>query len=210
MPKETFINLPEEKKERIMKAAVEEFYQYSYDKSSINRIVLAAGISKGSFYQYFEDKKDLYKYMFTRIGQEKVKYLSPAIQNPFQHSFFQVMREMFASGLAFANENPVYSQIGIRLLQDKQHMIYKEVIGVNEAVAIDIYKQLLLHGIKSGELRQDIDTDFVARLLYNMSAYITIEDLGDSLEDVGNQLLDNLDKLMDLMANGIQKGAAND
>ena len=60
MPKETFFNLPEVKRGAILDAALEEFAAYPYDQASVNRIVARAGIPKGSFYQYFENKKDLY------------------------------------------------------------------------------------------------------------------------------------------------------
>ncbi|NLB99322.1 MAG: TetR/AcrR family transcriptional regulator [Lactobacillales bacterium] len=62
MPKQTFFNLPDEKKERLLKAAYSEFSKVSLDESSINAIIHESGISRGSFYQYFEDKEDLYFY----------------------------------------------------------------------------------------------------------------------------------------------------
>lgn len=59
MIKKTFYNLPEEKRQRIIKAIVDEFSSSSTEKVSINRIVKSAKISRGSFYQYFDDKVDL-------------------------------------------------------------------------------------------------------------------------------------------------------
>lgn len=59
MIKKTFYNLPEEKRQRIIDAIVKEFSNSATEKVSINRIVKAANISRGSFYQYFDDKVDL-------------------------------------------------------------------------------------------------------------------------------------------------------
>ena len=59
MIKRTFYNLPEQKRQRIIDAIVEEFSSSSTEKVSINRIVKAANISRGSFYQYFDDKVNL-------------------------------------------------------------------------------------------------------------------------------------------------------
>lgn len=64
MPFETFYNLNEKKKNNILKAAKEEFEAFKYVDASINRIIKAANISRGSFYQYFEDKNDLYQTIF--------------------------------------------------------------------------------------------------------------------------------------------------
>ena len=64
MPTSTFFRLPEEKRKRLMDAAWEEFTTNSYTDASINRIIQKAHIPRGSFYQYFQDKEDLFWYLF--------------------------------------------------------------------------------------------------------------------------------------------------
>ena len=59
MIKQTFYNLPADKKQRIINAIVKEFAESPTEKVSINRIIKVADISRGSFYQYFDDKVDL-------------------------------------------------------------------------------------------------------------------------------------------------------
>ncbi len=59
MIKKTFYNLPEEKRQRIIDAIMKEFSSSTAEKVSINRIIKTANISRGSFYQYFDDKVDL-------------------------------------------------------------------------------------------------------------------------------------------------------
>lgn len=59
MIKKTFYNLPEEKRKRIVDAIIKEFACSPTEKVSINRIIKVADISRGSFYQYFDDKVDL-------------------------------------------------------------------------------------------------------------------------------------------------------
>ena len=59
MPKETFLNLPEEKKQKIINAAKNEFKRVPLEQSSIKNIVESAEIARGNFYQYFESKEDL-------------------------------------------------------------------------------------------------------------------------------------------------------
>ena len=63
MPTDTFFRLPEEKRKRLMEAAWEEFTAVRCSEVSINKIVRAAGIPRGSFYQYFTDKDDLFLYL---------------------------------------------------------------------------------------------------------------------------------------------------
>lgn len=59
----TFLNLSEEKKERIIHAALEEFSTRTFNDASITNIVKKADISRGSFYQYFGNKEKLYNYL---------------------------------------------------------------------------------------------------------------------------------------------------
>lgn len=62
MPTKTFENLPEHKKEIIIDAALKEFKRTLLKDASINKIIKDANISRGSFYNYFNDINDLYMY----------------------------------------------------------------------------------------------------------------------------------------------------
>ena len=42
---------------------MQEFASVPYEKVSINKIIRSAGISRGSFYTYFEDKRDLLSFL---------------------------------------------------------------------------------------------------------------------------------------------------
>lgn len=63
MCKETFLRLPEEKRNRFLEAAWAEFTRVKFADVSINQIVRRAGVPRGSFYQYFADKEDLFSYL---------------------------------------------------------------------------------------------------------------------------------------------------
>ncbi|MBQ9492778.1 MAG: TetR/AcrR family transcriptional regulator [Oscillibacter sp.] len=74
MCKETFLRLPEEKRSRIINAAWDEFTTVSFANASINRIIRGAGIPRGSFYQYFEDKSDLFHYLMSRVHEQLTEH----------------------------------------------------------------------------------------------------------------------------------------
>ncbi len=58
--KSTFENLPEDKKTRVMEAAVDEFGIHGYKSGSTDRIIRKASISKGGLYEYISSKSELY------------------------------------------------------------------------------------------------------------------------------------------------------
>lgn len=64
---ETFLRLPEEKRTRFLNAAWEEFTATPFVGVSVNQIVRRAGIPRGSFYQYFTDKNDLFSYLLEEM-----------------------------------------------------------------------------------------------------------------------------------------------
>ncbi len=67
MPTSTFFRLPEEKRQRLLEAAWDEFTRTRYVNASINHIIHSAHIPRGSFYQYFVDKDDLFYYLLEEI-----------------------------------------------------------------------------------------------------------------------------------------------
>lgn len=69
MPTSTFFRLPEEKRQRLIEASWEEFTRASFSDVSINAIIRSAGIPRGSFYQYFLDKEDLFFYLLDEMRQ---------------------------------------------------------------------------------------------------------------------------------------------
>jgi TetR/AcrR family transcriptional regulator len=59
---DTFRRLPPDKKERIYQTAIRLFGEYGYDGLSVDRLCREAGISKGSFFQYFPSKSHLLEF----------------------------------------------------------------------------------------------------------------------------------------------------
>lgn len=70
MPTSTFFNLPPPKREKLLRAAVAEFARRPCGEVSINRIIQLAEIPRGSFYQYFSDKTDLFRHVLRCYDQQ--------------------------------------------------------------------------------------------------------------------------------------------
>jgi len=70
LPKQTFFNLPIDKKNTLIRAVKEEFSRTSLAEASVTNIVTRANIPRGSFYQYFEDKEDAYFYILSKFTEQ--------------------------------------------------------------------------------------------------------------------------------------------
>lgn len=79
MPTETFYNLNKEKKDKIIEAGLKEFTENSFYNASVSNIIDDASISRGSFYQYFENIDDFYYFLIDRFIEsfEDVKQIGP-------------------------------------------------------------------------------------------------------------------------------------
>ena len=64
-----FFELPLEKQERIIKAAYIVFAHDNYKNASMSKIADAGGISKSLLFHYFQNKKDLYLYLWENINK---------------------------------------------------------------------------------------------------------------------------------------------
>lgn len=99
MPTATFYNLPAEKRERLLAAARAEFAQVPYEDASINRIIRAAGIPRGSFYMYFTDKEELFHYLMEEYGA-MVEGEMAALLEAADGDLFQAMLALYDRILA--------------------------------------------------------------------------------------------------------------
>ncbi|HHY72138.1 MAG TPA: TetR/AcrR family transcriptional regulator [Bacillus bacterium] len=95
MPKVTFFNLANDKREILIKALEKEFSRVPLYDASIANIVKFANIPRGSFYQYFDDKEDAYFFLLQeQIKNHKEKFvLCLQIHNG---DLFAAMIAMFA------------------------------------------------------------------------------------------------------------------
>lgn len=207
VPKSTFFNLSEDKRKRILQEAVLEFRDNNFDVASINRIVERSGISKGSFYQYFKDKEDLYLHIITIIGEKKTLYLTPAMMNFSALGFYETLRELYRSGIEFALENPDYLAIGNRMMKDTSSGILSKIKDTFGAKGDDIFVSLLMKGQEQGDIRRDLDLNLIAKLLVSMQMTVVEyyfekhRELGYSME-----IMEELDKFFDLLKYGISQG----
>jgi AcrR family transcriptional regulator len=62
-----FLSLDPEKQDRIINAATKVFAQKGYHNASTNEIVKEADISKGLLFHYFNNKRDMYLFLYDHL-----------------------------------------------------------------------------------------------------------------------------------------------
>jgi len=82
--KETFDNLSEKKRQRVIKACIEEFGEHGYDSSSMDGIIKRAGISKGGLYEYVSSKEELFLFIVDYTYTSLYNYLKERVRREIQ------------------------------------------------------------------------------------------------------------------------------
>lgn len=163
MPSPTFFNLPEDKRQRILDCAIEEFAQHDFQSASISKIVSRSGIAKGSLYQYFVDKADLYQYLLEYAAQVKAEVMSKAVPQPVEMDLFQTLRFLFKEMLYFQHLYPNLAKLGNRAIFGKSPLPM-EILQHSMKSSNQYFEDLIRQGINRGEIRPDVNPATAALL----------------------------------------------
>ncbi|MBZ4423232.1 TetR/AcrR family transcriptional regulator [Myxococcus sp. RHSTA-1-4] len=185
MPTSTFFRLPDERRERLVNEAIIEFSDRSYTEASLSQIARRASIPKGSVYQYFEDKLDLYRWLLTEEApRRKREFIGAATQDG---DFWARLETFIERGMAFLVEHPRLARLSAAAAAPTAVV---EVRGLYKAICeagIAELRAVLAEGAASGALKTsdlDVATRFVATLIGPGLTDVILQELGAELHEV--------------------------
>ena len=163
---EVLQNMDEEKKNRIINSAIEEFARYPFSKASTNNIVKNAGISKGLLFHYFGSKQELYEYvrgfvirkLFTEVSSridwenndifERIKQITLVkmkLSTQYPQLFTFASNMMLNESLSFTTATELYREYGVDI-QEYLTRVYTHNIDYSrfrEPEKIDKYVNII-------------------------------------------------------------------
>jgi TetR/AcrR family transcriptional regulator len=165
-----FEKQPQEKKDLIIKVAIEEFVKNGYEKASTDVITRRAGISKGILFHYFKSKKNLYLYLVNYVKDFLTEIAMEELKKIQSDDFFERIKEIVL----------LKQKITVQYLQETQFItdaFLNPPVAVKEEMEEIIKKYyetyqgdfLLEHVyikdlIQTEKLREDISADTVIRM----------------------------------------------
>ncbi len=161
----TFHNLSPEKQERVLAAALGEFSDKGYQQASVNTMVAASGIAKGSIYQYFKDKKSLFLYIFDFAIDRVRRTLLAVKEETRDEDFFVRLEKSLLAGVAFIHRHPRVYGLYLKILFDQHVPRRRELLQAVRQFASEYLGSLVRQGQARGELRSDLPTGAVIFLL---------------------------------------------
>ncbi len=137
-------------RKRIIKAAIEIFGEYGYEKATIAQIVERAGSSKGGFYHHFEGKKEILDEInntyFKEVSDGIEKILADADDDTVYclNNVFTAVNDFKKSKLDSARElNNMYAHADSESIRLNNYIQFIELIS-------GIYEKLIKKGMKEG------------------------------------------------------------
>ncbi|MBU0484688.1 MAG: TetR/AcrR family transcriptional regulator [Proteobacteria bacterium] len=211
--KNTFLNLPEDKRARIVAVAVCEFAANGYQKASLNSMVKDLGIAKGSLYQYFAHKEALFLYVFecfTRLVRQTVK---DVVAESGELDFFGQARQVVRAGTRFIDTWPDYFQIYQKVIFEQDIPRRDLLLSQVRLFSVEYFAPLCVAAQKSGLVRRDVPVNLIifmvdAVIERFLQAYAKAG-LNDETEPVGKskkELAGEIDTVIDLLRDGIGRG----
>ena len=157
-----FLKLDEEKRERVLSAAINEFADKNYNNASMNVVVKAAGISKGALFKYFRSKAGLFGFVY-KIALGRVKdYLRQVRDESEEADFFTRLEKVMFAGLDFIHAHPGLAAIYYRIVFTGDSPFKREIVEEVHRESLAFIESLIQKGIERGELRSDLDPELSA------------------------------------------------
>ncbi len=179
----------------IISAAETVFRDKGYNGATVKDIACEAGVSVGTIYIYFVDKKSIYDYLI----QEYSFFIRSEIAN--RTSGLKTRKEVEREGLL----------VFLEIVRDKRHIynIIWESLYIDPEKFNDYYTTFAKHykdgleeAIEVGDVRDDIDPEAVAWMLMGVSNFL-------GLRYVMFKEDEDLERIADLAINIIDKGLFN-
>jgi len=219
MPYETFYNLPVEKQENILSVSIMEFANQPYASASISAIVRDAGIAKGSFYQYFADKKDLYLYVVQLSMARKLELVTQFKSSNNNLKTFDYLKWMMQASVQFELAYPDLARIAYRAFVE-EIPFPEEVDELVRQGGSSYFNDFLAQGILHDDVAPWVDTDmsaYMLQIVYNsFGRYLLkrINSLSTLSSDRSADIFTNpdamllFDNLMELLEGGMGRDPA--
>jgi len=210
LPTKTFLSLPIEKRRAIFNAALEEFADNGYSVASTNKICKIAGISKGSMFQYFENKEDLFLFVVQKALRDIIDMYRA--ENIIYNDLMDLKQIFISSSMQmirFYEKLPKHYRLYLRInyeidfpdLKKIRRYLNRHVTAVTQKF-VQIGK---MRGVLSRELRSDLVMFLINSMLFRLVELFFIPGVDPvlNISSDPDERFTILENVYDILVNGM-------
>ena len=165
MARPRFARLGPDTRHRILETAAEEFAARGFEGSSLNRLIDRVGISKGSFYYYFDDKADLFNTVVDYAWEIVLPVESFEISTLGADTFWPTLQSVMREARARVRDNPWLVGFTRLMYAPPESITVRETLAEKFAQARRWQAQLIRRGQEVGAVRSDLPAEVLQVLL---------------------------------------------
>ena len=185
MPTATWERLPQPRRQAVLDAAEAEFAKRGFSAGSLNTIVREAGISKGSLFQYFDGKADLYAHLAELASVRIRARMEERIARlDWDDDFFAALGELMRFWTDYFGEHPVDRAMTAAVNLEPDESTRRAVRVTVNRHYVEVLGPLLARAEASGALRPGADTGALLALLMLILPHLAIAPYHDGLDPV--------------------------
>ena len=164
--KDTFRRLTADKKERVYRTAINLIGEYGYDGLSVDQLCTEAGISKGSFFQYFPSKSHLLEFAVIIFDDYTAGWVREIRANESSALARERLIYLYDSTIANLHMFPA-EQLFFRYVTQAASHSAVSIEGINlERHWRDYFSEIIVRGQATGEIRRDLDADALVEFVF--------------------------------------------
>jgi AcrR family transcriptional regulator len=175
VPTDTWDKLSASRRDRVLDAAEREFGTHGYSGGSLNVIARNAGVAKGSLFQYFTDKLDLYVHVCDVATERMRSDLVPILVglDP-SRPFGPWLTDMLAAWIAYFRTHPIERGIVAATNLEMDPEVRAAVRDVANAAYLEVLRPLVVAFRDRGDLRADVDVDVLLAYLLLLAPHLAL------------------------------------
>ncbi len=162
--------LDPEKRARLFRLAGEEFSTQGFAQSSLNRIISGAGMSKSSFYHFFENKADLFRATIEDAFASTMHRLDDFSHETLDaESFWPTLRAMAESSAEMASQSPEIMAVGRMFYSSLDTPDERELVSGFIDIFTNWLDDMIGRGQELGLVREDLPRQLLIDLWVGLS-----------------------------------------
>jgi AcrR family transcriptional regulator len=142
---------------RLLTAAAEEFARAGFERANVDAISFAAGYSKGTIYNYFPSKDEL----FLAVVEQALAQAAATHPAPPHASAWERLIEVLGGFCGWAGQHDSLARVLVRECLMGTPGLYPGVIGAEWPLTAQL-QGIIAEGMQDGELRRDVPAGTLA------------------------------------------------